>query len=617
MGNIGNPTGAVSEAWPKDQLRTLADRPRPFAVVIDPANVVQSADLETLGNVVKAHEWIDLRRAYELDGRDATNTARTVVHLVCDAFHEGRDLPWDIEQAADVVTIRLPFPPEWLTVWRELDDARRVQLVVLLAGSTIVDVPSLVTKLFGVSLPQTSVSHELEEVIRLRTRGGVPPALWSRIRNLVRGDIARSLCSEPVDRTLAQAAWSDWMTRGATSARAPLFEAIGPAVLELQRAGLISPSSRLAATLPAWVDAGTGTANPLDVARALLSAAPDPWPPTTVDEWFAAATWWGDLRAALASAAPVPEDLHAAAIERWGQLDAAFGPWIRTNLPQLLVAARSWPLTVDKIAPFLARRLRNGTERIVLVVVDGMAYAQWSLLRELCGLKVDIAGSSAALIPTLTEHSRQAIFAGAPPLEFANTLTWEKLRHNEEERWLAFWQNEEIGPARYIHLGGATVAEVPNFGSERVVGIAVLAVDELLHGADLLADAQVAADLRAWASHGFLTELVDRACQAGFEVWITADHGNVEAVPSGKHVQEGLEVDRAGRRVRHYANRTRRDAARAEGIAWDPPWLPKDAPAYLFATGRTAFLPAFVKAEIVHGGMSLDEVVVPLNKVSR
>jgi hypothetical protein len=39
---------------------------------------------------------------------------------------------------------------------------------------------------------------------------------------------------------------------------------------------------------------------------------------------------------------------------------------------------------------------------------------------------------------------------------------------------------------------------------------------------ELLGDAQVAANIRAWAFHGFMRALVERATAAGFEVWATA-----------------------------------------------------------------------------------------------
>jgi len=118
-----------------------------------------------------------------------------------------------------------------------------------------------------------------------------------------------------------------------------------------------------------------------------------------------------------------------------------------------------------------------------------------------------------------------------------------------------------------------------------------------------------------WTSHGFLATLIRNACKAGFEVWITADHGNIEATAVDFLPQEGLAIDRHGERVRLYATATLRAAARADGFAWQPPGLPQDSPAMLFAKGRSAFIRGSEPA-VVHGGLSLDEVIVPLVRVS-
>jgi hypothetical protein len=97
-------------------------------------------------------------------------------------------------------------------------------------------------------------------------------------------------------------------------------------------------------------------------------------------------------------------------------------------------------------------------------------------------------------------------------------------------------------------------------------------------------------------------------------VWITADHGNLEAVAIDHLPQEGLVVDRHGERVRFYATRQLRDNARADGIAWDPPGLPPST-SLLFAAGRSAFIRGDDPA-VVHGGLSFDEMIVPLVRVS-
>jgi hypothetical protein len=145
------------------------------------------------------------------------------------------------------------------------------------------------------------------------------------------------------------------------------------------------------------------------------------------------------------------------------------------------------------------------------------------------------------------------------------------------------------------------------------VGMVVSAIDEFLHGAHVLGDVQVAAGVKAWARQGFLQQLVARASESGFEVWITADHGNLETEPLGR-AHEGLKVESAGVRVRWYASEELREARKVDGILWDPPGLPPGACYPLFAPERGGYFSG--DSRVTHGGISIDEVIVPFVRVS-
>ena len=97
---------------------------------------------------------------------------------------------------------------------------------------------------------------------------------------------------------------------------------------------------------------------------------------------------------------------------------------------------------------------------------------------------------------------------------------------------------------------------------------------------------------------------------------MTADHGNVEAVGVGRPNQ-GVIAETRGERVRAY----RSEALLAESAIAYPGTIRLDIaglPANfmpLFAGGRTAFVPVGEQL-VVHGGMSVEELIVPFVKVS-
>jgi hypothetical protein len=258
--------------------------------------------------------------------------------------------------------------------------------------------------------------------------------------------------------------------------------------------------------------------------------------------------------------------------------------------------------------------LRDGdVDRVLLIVLDGLGHTQWAHLR--AGLSCHAAepGSTLALVPTYTTVSRQAIFAGDLPVTYPDSLwtTYPERRH-----WETFWASEGLAvtAAAFYRVRGRLPHDHIDFGTTRVTGVVVNAVDDLMHSSELFGDAQLLANLDVWLENGFLDDLVLRAHAAGIETWVTADHGNLECLPAGA-LSEGVAIESAGKRLLRYPNRVLRDASAAEGIAWDDiPGMPGSAEPLLFAPGRLAFTNN--QLSVSHGGLSIDEVIIPFARMT-
>ena len=101
----------------------------------------------------------------------------------------------------------------------------------------------------------------------------------------------------------------------------------------------------------------------------------------------------------------------------------------------------------------------------------------------------------------------------------------------------------------------------------------------------------------------------------GYRIYLTADHGNVEAEGIGR-LSQGVVSELRGQRVRTY----RSDALVAsvpediDAFRFDVAGLPPDF-LPLYAGTRGAFVP---KGEqiVAHGGISVEELVVPFVRIS-
>jgi hypothetical protein len=583
-------------------------------VLLDPEEIVQPVDLAHLGKPELIDSPWGLRRAFELFGRGRGADHPKLLLLVHapDLVEEHR-VPFDLATACTVIRLRVPAPPLFRQLVRDLPDELADRAVAILSrpGSGLEE---LLNGLWGISLRHDKGDpvRELDVLIRLRTDPSVPASIWPLLLPEIDSPQLRGLAREPLDPQPLQWAWEEWLRNGSRSAADGLFRKVGARISALLHSGLLRSAPRIAPDLPDWVTTGTVDAPAAEIAAQLLLNPPLERVPRDAAEWIQVAEWWGRLRAALAASPEAPATVRREAWSRWLELDSQFGPWLRSNFGDLTFRTTPLPLTVDKIAAHLAKRWREQGTKVLLVVLDGMGFAQWASLRESSGLKIDEAGASFAMIPTLTPVSRQAIFAGVLPRQFPESLrktTWDA------RRWEAFWSAEgvSVSAIRYTRVGGSSLRDLPAFDQVEVMGMVVSAIDEFLHGAHVLGDVQVTAGVKAWGRQGYLHALVAQASQSGFEVWITADHGNLETDPLGR-AHEGLRVESAGVRVRWYSTAQLRDTRKVDGIMWDPPGLPPGACYPLFAPGRGGYFSG--DSRVTHGGLSIDEVIVPFVRVS-
>jgi hypothetical protein len=126
----------------------------------------------------------------------------------------------------------------------------------------------------------------------------------------------------------------------------------------------------------------------------------------------------------------------------------------------------------------------------------------------------------------------------------------------------------------------------------------------------------IAAQIDSWCETGFVERLFSKLHSNGFSIYLTADHGNVDAVGQGRPKQ-GVAAETRGERVRTYRSETlAADSAVScpDSFRLSVAGLPEDF-LPLFAGGRTAFMTLGEQA-VVHGGIAIEELVVPFIKIN-
>ena len=268
-------------------------------------------------------------------------------------------------------------------------------------------------------------------------------------------------------------------------------------------------------------------------------------------------------------------------------------------------------------------RAEDGHEaRLFLVVLDGCSYPVFlRLVAELAnevqplGLRLDAKTGEAqgtpalAVLPTITSHSRSAIFLGEIPKDpwIAETV-WRDTKESVSDP-ARFKQNAALGSrTRRLFLkrdlgehGDALLAALGDPALE-IVAVVFNAVDDQIGSSNTGA----ALAVRAEDITAFIPSLRE-ALRAGRRVVLTADHGHTPFVDTGKAYRVG---DGASAR---YCALGPKDAVPTgfieiphEGLGGGP-----ERKAFAWKMGMYQGQPQVG----FHGGCSLEEMVVPLAEI--
>lgn len=262
------------------------------------------------------------------------------------------------------------------------------------------------------------------------------------------------------------------------------------------------------------------------------------------------------------------------------------------------------PKIVSKILDYLDFNFREN--KIALIVVDGLAYWQYELLKDSLpeNKNEEVIYS---WIPSITQLSRQAIFRGDIP-----KTEYRQGPASEEKLWKSYWVKKGINDfeIRYCHES----IDLLNLESITKFALVFKDLDEKMHSSSDYKDLLKLTE--NWIKRSNIISIINELQLKGFKVFLTTDHGNIQAKGwRGLQGREKLGTNKSGSRSERHIEYTEQWLS-DEFISNNPEL--KDAVEMeeqaIYFKSDLSF--SHKQTLVTHGGSHLLEVLIPFIEIN-
>lgn len=265
--------------------------------------------------------------------------------------------------------------------------------------------------------------------------------------------------------------------------------------------------------------------------------------------------------------------------------------------------SRETPVLVSRAMEYM----HDYSSKFVIIVMDGMSEFDWRIISKSFQNIPYEQTAAFAMIPSTTSISRQCLLSNKTPGQLLEP--WKQSKEKQEfvecARSMGFTDNQ-IGYERGYDA---------QFGSFVKCGAVIINdVDNMVH-AQHQGRLGMLNDIGVLSDQHKLADMTKRFLSGGFDVYITADHGNTPCTGLGKLMGTGVETETKSRRMlvlQNFADKA--GLMQKYGLIEYPKYYLNKAFDYLICNVGDSF-DAKGEEVMTHGGISIDEVIVPFIKI--
>ena len=267
----------------------------------------------------------------------------------------------------------------------------------------------------------------------------------------------------------------------------------------------------------------------------------------------------------------------------------------------------------------------DNKEKNAMICFDCMSYEEWfSIKNYLESLKTFefIEKYSFSMLPSETNYSSSALFAGMTPKEiknlpFINSINWR----NEEKLFRYSLNKKDIDDSqiyfqRCIEPKDINIQDIESFRDYKSLGIIFSFIDRFIHTDFLNDKSLVIQNIEKYLQKTNLSNFFQSLLNQDFNVFITSDHGNI--LSSGNNIQ--VKRDLVDSKAKRYLIQERRELLEEYKVEKESIIMQlknmNGNDYLLLQTGNKMFGRTNEK-ELTHGGISLSEVIIPFIEVKK
>lgn len=281
----------------------------------------------------------------------------------------------------------------------------------------------------------------------------------------------------------------------------------------------------------------------------------------------------------------------------------------------------------------------------VLLVMDNLRYDQWKVIEPILSelYRVEDEDYFYSILPTSTQYSRNAIFAGLTPLEIQEYYP-EWWRNDNEEGGKNLFEKELMGeqlrrtfqtPPKFDYIkvtnvghGKILLDNALNYLNNDLTVIVYNFIDMLSHARtemevlkELASDESAYRSLtRSWFLHSPLWEALQKMAERDIQLFITTDHGTIRVQTPSRVVGDRETTTNLRYKVGRNLQYDKRDILEVRTPAKAQLPTPNVSSTFIFAKEDKFFLYPnnynyynnYYKNTFQHGGISLEEMICPI-----